>query len=103
MQPPPAPALARRASQLSPTLPAAAPAGSIAFDSGHAFPGVLPDLTTEAARALAYFRHETLQYAPRAGLPELRSWIAEYMTSDGAITTSSRSSRRPSAASSSRQ
>jgi 2-aminoadipate transaminase len=87
MQPPPAPALARRASQLSPTLPAAAPAGSIAFDSGHAFPGVLPDLTTEAARALAYFRHETLQYAPRAGLPELRSWIAEYMTADGAITT----------------
>ena len=86
----PAPAatpLARRAAQLSPALPAAAPPGSIAFDSGHAFPGVLPDLTTEATRALAYYRHETLQYAPRAGLPELRSWIAEYMTADGAITT----------------
>jgi 2-aminoadipate transaminase len=80
----PSPALARRASHLSPALPASAPAGQIAFDSGHAFPGVLPDLTAEAATALERYRHETLQYAPRAGLPELRAWIAEYMTSDGA-------------------
>src|SRR5207248_3927026 len=78
------PAFARRASQLSPTLPAAAPRGNIAFDSGHAFPGVLPDLTAEAATALARYRSETLQYAPRMGLPELRAWIAEYMTADGA-------------------
>lgn len=81
MQPP---VFARRASQLSPTLPAAAPHGNIAFDSGHAFPGVLPDLTAEAATALAKYRGETLQYAPRMGLPELRAWIADYMTSDGA-------------------
>jgi len=80
----PAHAFARRASQLSPLLPAAAPPGNIAFDSGHAFPGVLPDLTAEAATALAKYRAETLQYAPRTGLPELRAWIAEYMTSDGA-------------------
>ena len=81
------PALARRASQLSPALPAAAPPGNISFDSGHAFPGVLPDLTAEAERALVQHRHETLQYAPRAGLPELRAWIAEYMRADGAMAT----------------
>ena len=80
----PAPAFARRASQLSPMLPAAAPSGNIAFDSGHAFPGVLPDLTAEAAIALTTYRAETLQYAPRMGLPALRAWIAESMTSDGA-------------------
>ena len=79
-----APAFARRASQLSPLPPAAAPPGNIAFDSGHAFPGVLPDLTAEAATALATYRAETLQYAPRMGLPELRAWIAQYMTADGA-------------------
>lgn len=78
--------LARRAAHLSATLPATAPATNIAFDSGHAFPGVLPDLTAEAAKALTEFRSETLQYAPRPGLPELRSWIAQYMTDDG-ITT----------------
>jgi 2-aminoadipate transaminase len=77
-------AFARRASELSPMLPAAAPPGNIAFDSGHAFPGVLPDLSIEAATALAMYRAETLQYAPRTGLPELRAWIAQYMTSDGA-------------------
>ena len=77
-------AFARRASPLSPMLPAAAPPGNIAFDSGHAFPGVLPDLTAEAATALMTYRAETLQYAPRMGLPELRAWIADYMTSDGA-------------------
>ena len=80
------PAFARRASVLSSALPAAAPPGNISFDSGHAFPGVLPDLTAEAETALGRYRHETLQYAPRAGLPELREWIAGYMTSDGAPT-----------------
>ena len=83
MQPP---AFARRASHLSSALPAAAPPGNISFDSGHAFPAALPDLTDEAAIALSRYRHESLQYAPRAGLPELRAWIAEYMTADGART-----------------
>ena len=77
-------AFARRASPLSPMLPAAAPPDNIAFDSGHAFPGLLPDLTAEAAIALATYRAVSLQYAPRMGLPELRAWIAEYMSSDGA-------------------
>lgn len=80
------PAFARRASALSSALPAAAPPGNISFDSGHAFPGVLPDLTAEAEIALARYRHETLQYASRPGLPELREWLARYMTSDGATT-----------------
>lgn len=77
--------LARRASHLSPLAPAAAPHDNIAFDSGHAFPGVLPDLTLEAVGALDLRRRiETLQYAPRAGLSALREWIAEYMRADGA-------------------
>ena len=74
---------ARRAAHLSPTMPAAAPSRNISFDSGHASPAVLPDLTGEAASALVNYRSETLQYAPRAGLPALRKWIAEYMRADG--------------------
>lgn len=69
---------ARRAARLAPTLPGSVPAGTIGFDSGHAFPGVLPDLTREAEVALSRYRSETLQYAPRTGLPDLRAWIAEY-------------------------
>src|SRR5690348_6421802 len=82
----PSASLARRAAHLSSVMPASNPDDKIAFDSGHAFPGVLPDLTSEAADALSRFRAETLQYAPRAGLPELREWIAAHMTSDGAQT-----------------
>lgn len=75
--------LARRAARLAAALPAPPPAGAIAFDSGHAFPGVLPDLTAEADRALTTYRSETLQYAPRTGLPELRARIAEHAAEDG--------------------
>ena len=76
--------LARRAARLTSNIVAASHnGGAIAFDSGHAFPGVLPDLTEFAASALSDHRPETLQYAPRPGLPELRTWIAEYMTGDG--------------------
>lgn len=78
--------LARRATPLAATLPPAAPDGAIAFDSGHASPSVLPDLTAAATRALTEHRDETLQYAPRPGLPELRRWIAGYMTADGCLT-----------------
>lgn len=78
---------ARRAAQLSSAMPAPAPAGNISFDSGHAFPGVLPDLTREAEGALSRCRTETLQYAPRPGLGDLRRWIAEYMRADGARVT----------------
>ncbi len=76
------PSLARRAPArplgAAPTRP-----DNIAFDSGHAFPGVLPDLTAEATRALTEFRSETLQYAPRPGLTPLREWIAKYLRADG--------------------
>jgi 2-aminoadipate transaminase len=74
---------ARRATALSTNAPAGPSATAISFDSGHAFPGILPDLTQVATAALSKYRPETLQYAPRPGLPELRSWIAGYMRSDG--------------------
>ena len=83
----PSASLARRAAHLSSVMPASNPDDKIAFDSGHAFPGVLPDLTSEAADALSRFRAETLQYAPRAGLPELREWIAAHMRADGSAVT----------------
>jgi 2-aminoadipate transaminase len=76
--------LSRRAARLSPNAAMMTHSSAISFDSGHAFPGVLPDLTEVANAALNTFRSETLQYAPRFGLPELRTWIAGYMTSDGA-------------------
>ena len=75
--------LSRRATLLAPTLPAAAPASNLAFDSGHAANAVLPDLTREAERALTTYRAETLQYAPRPGLPELRARIVEMAEADG--------------------
>jgi 2-aminoadipate transaminase len=75
--------LARRAARLSANVAATGHGSAISFDSGHAFPGVLPNLTEFADRALSTHRAETLQYAPRFGLPELREWVAEYMTGDG--------------------
>lgn len=74
---------ARWAARLNPVGAKPAKEGAISFDSGHAFPQVLPDLTGEAMAALSVHRSETLQYAPRPGLPELRAWIAEYMIDDG--------------------
>jgi len=75
--------LSRRATPLAPSLPAGAPASNLAFDSGHAANAVLPDLTAEATRALTVFRAETLQYAPRPGLADLRARIVEQMADDG--------------------
>lgn len=77
--------LSRRAASLASALPAGAPASNLAFDSGHACNDVLPDLTAEAKRALTVFRAETLQYAPRPGLPELRARIVEQMAADGIV------------------
>jgi len=79
--------LARRAANLASTLPAAAPASNLHFDSGHAANSVLPDLTAEAERALTTYRAEALQYAPRPGLPELRARIVEQMAADGISAT----------------
>jgi 2-aminoadipate transaminase len=75
--------LSRRAARLTATLPSSPPTTNIAFDSGHASPIVLPDLTAEAEQALTDHRAETLQYAPRPGLPELRERIAQLMREDG--------------------
>ena len=79
--------LSRRAAKLASTLPAAAPASNLAFDSGHAANAVLPDLTREAERALTSYRAETLQYAPRPGLPELRARIVELAEADGIVAS----------------
>ena len=79
--------LARRAAHLSPTMPSASHGDSIPFDSGHGFPGVFPDLTAAAEKALTTYRHETLQYGVRPGLPDLREWIAQAMNADGATVT----------------
>ncbi len=76
--------LSRCGARLSATPPVAGHAAHvISFDSGHAFPGLLPDLTAAAQTALSTYRPETLQYAPRPGLSELREWIAGYMREDG--------------------
>jgi 2-aminoadipate transaminase len=80
--------LARRAAGLStafpaPHFPTELAEGVIAFDSGFAFPGLLPDLSEIAARALTVHRAETLQYSTPQGEPQLREWIAGYMRADG--------------------
>jgi len=77
-------ALARRAARLSPTVPPSSHDDhAIPFDSGHGFPSLFPDLTAAAEKALTTYRHETLQYGLRPGLPELRKWIADAMNADG--------------------
>jgi 2-aminoadipate transaminase len=75
--------LSRRATPLAASLPAGAPASNLGFDSGHAANAVLPDLTAEAIRALTVYRAETLQYAPRPGLADLRARIVDHMAADG--------------------
>jgi len=79
--------LSRRAIPLAASLPAGAPASNLAFDSGHAANAVLPDLTAEAERALTVYRAETLQYAPRPGLADLRARIVDHMAADGIAAT----------------
>ena len=78
------PMLARRARHLSPGASAEHDHDKISFDSGHAYRGVLPDLSAAAERALNECRAVSLQYAPRPGLPDMREWIAGYMNADGA-------------------
>lgn len=75
--------LARRAAGLAANVSAAEGHESIPFDSGHAFPGILPDLSEHAARAFAAHREEMLQYAPRRGLAAMREWIREQQALDG--------------------
>lgn len=80
--------LARRAAGLStafpaPHFPAELDPGVIPFDSGFAFPPLLPDLTAFALAALTTHREECLQYSAPQGHPELRDWLAGYMNADG--------------------
>lgn len=79
------PLLAGRAAHLSGRLQAAQGHGAISFDSGHACPDLLPDLTEEAMRALGEHRSETLQYSGRPGLPEMRDIIAGMLREDGVV------------------
>ncbi len=53
------------------------------FASGDAYPEGLPDVSEFARRAAVNYRTETLQYAPRPGLPELREWVAQYLAGEG--------------------
>jgi 2-aminoadipate transaminase len=75
--------LARRAMRLpSPIHPEGG--NAISFDSGYAFPGIFPDLSTAAIRALTVYRSESLQYGSPFGMGAMREWIAGYMRNDGA-------------------
>lgn len=74
----------RRAAGLPSALPAPESHECISFDSGHAFPGILPDLSLVAQRALGTHRTQMLQYGERPGLREMREWISAYLKSDQA-------------------
>lgn len=80
-------ALARRAARLATARPAPDPADVISLGSGHGYPGVFPDLTEMARKALNECRAEALQYGPAPGLPEMRQWIAGYMVNSGVNVT----------------
>jgi 2-aminoadipate transaminase len=74
---------AARASRLAPGEAAHGGPGVIMFGSGDAYPEGLPDVSEFARRAAVNYRTETLQYAPRPGLPELREWVAQYLAGEG--------------------
>lgn len=77
------PRYARRAAAVAPLSATREAPGVVMFGAGDAYPELLPDLGEFALRAARDFRAETLQYAPRLGLPELRAWIAEYVAGEG--------------------
>ena len=74
---------ASRAAQFAPTAAAHGGPGVIMFGSGDAYPESLPDISEFAQQAAVKYRTETLQYAPRPGLLELREWIAQHLRNDG--------------------
>jgi len=78
-----APRYAARASRVTPSGEGHHKPGVIMFGSGDASPESLPDMSELAQRAALKYRTETLQYAPRLGLPELREWIARYVAGEG--------------------
>ena len=79
-----APRYAARAAHIAPSAPGAhEKPGVIMFASGDAYPESLPDVSAFAQRAAVTYRTETLQYASRFGLAELREWIARHLDRDG--------------------
>jgi 2-aminoadipate transaminase len=74
---------AARAAHIAPSAAAHDTPGVIMFGSGDAYPESLPDVSEFAERAATLYRTETLQYAPRLGLPELREWIARHLAAEG--------------------
>ena len=80
------PRYAARAAGVAPSTDAPHPHDAIMFASGDAYPEGLPDLAEFAQRAAVTYRTETLQYAPRFGLPELREWVADSAVRDGIRT-----------------
>lgn len=79
---------AQRAVSIDAPASLVTPTGNVLkLSAGHAFPGLLPDLTEEATEALHRYRHETLQYGPLNGINDLRDAIAAFVAEDGVHAT----------------
>ncbi len=74
---------ARRAANVAFAAGEHDPPEIVMMGSGDAYPEAFPDMGEFAMRAARDFRTETLQYAPRLGLAELREWIAAYVGREG--------------------
>ena len=57
--------------------------GTIALNSGAAYPPCLPDVVREATEAVSPLREEAMQYAPLMGLDDLRDEICNFVAEDG--------------------
>ena len=57
--------------------------GTIALNSGAAYPPCLPDVVREATEAVGPLREEAMQYAPLMGLDDLRDEICNFVAEDG--------------------
>jgi len=57
--------------------------GTIALNSGAAYPPGLPDVVREATEAVGPLREEAMQYAPLMGLDDLRDEICNFVDEEG--------------------
>lgn len=57
--------------------------GTIALNSGAAYPPLLPDVVREATEAVGPLREEAMQYAPLMGLDDLRRELCRFVAEDG--------------------
>src|SRR5262245_37754005 len=78
----PTPRYAARAARIAPSG-AGHPHGVIMFGSGDAYPESRPDVAELARIAATTYRTETMQYAPRFGLDDLREWIVAHLAGEG--------------------